>query len=446
MKTRLVVVGGVAAGMSAAAKAKRENLQLEVVVYEQGPFISYAACGIPYWLAGDVADYHDLIARTPAQMAQQGITVHLHHRVLSIAPADHTILVRDLQTGREFTEPYDRLILATGARPMVPSLPGVELPGVLGLRSLESGLALQRFLQDQKPQKAVILGGGYLAVEMAETCHRLGMHIALIVRSGQVLRSSLDDDMRTIVHAELARHGVELVQGTAVALEGHGRVQAVVTTEGRYPSDLVIVGLGVQPNVELAQAAGVRLGPSGAIATDETMRTNLPDLFAAGDCCEAFHRVIGQPVHLPLGTTANKQGRIAGTNAAGGHETFAGIVGTTVVRCFRLAIASTGLTATRARALGYAVQETRIQAKDISHYFPGAADLYVKLVADEKDGRLLGGQIVGEKGVAKRIDVLATALYHSMTVNELQRLDLSYAPPFAPVWDPILVAANVAAK
>ncbi|MGQ9597922.1 MAG: FAD-dependent oxidoreductase [Anaerolineae bacterium] len=446
MSTRLVVIGGVAAGMSAAAKAKRENPKLEVIVYEQGSFISYAACGMPYWLAGDIADYHELIARTPVQMAQQGVIIHLNHRALAIDPEAHRVVVRDLQTGREFTEPYDRLILATGARPTVPLLPGVELPGVFGLRSLESGLSIQRFLHDQKPQEAVILGGGYLAVEMAETCRRLGMYVTLIVRSGQVLRSSLDNDMRAIVHAELTRHGVELVQGTPIALEGNGRVQAVVTTNGHYQGELVVLGLGVQPNVELAQAAAVTLGTSGAIATDETMRTNLPDLFAAGDCCEAFHRVLDRPDYLPLGTTANKQGRIAGTNAAGGHETFAGVVGTTVVRCFRLAIASTGLTAARARALGYDVQETRIQARDISPYFPGAADLYVKLVTDKKDRRLLGGQIIGEKGVAKRIDVLATALYHSMTVSELQQLDLSYAPPFAPVWDPILVAANVAAK
>jgi NADPH-dependent 2,4-dienoyl-CoA reductase/sulfur reductase-like enzyme len=281
---------------------------------------------------------------------------------------------------------------------------------------------------------------------MAETFRRRGLDVAMVIRSGQVMRATLDDDVRELVAAELGSQGVRLQQGTPVAIEGKESVEAVLTEDERFPCDIVLLGMGAQPNVELAQGAGVAIGGTGAIATDCAMRTNVQGVYAAGDCAEAMHLVTGEPAYIPLGSTANKQGRVAGENAAGGAATFGGIVGTTVVRAFDLAVAATGLTAEKARAHGYTVGETLIRAGDISHYFPGASRIHVKLVVDKEGGRLLGGQIVGRRGVAKRIDVLAAALYKRMTVTELRELDLSYAPPFAPVWDPILVAANVAAK
>jgi NADPH-dependent 2,4-dienoyl-CoA reductase/sulfur reductase-like enzyme len=446
MAKRLVVVGGVAAGMSAAAKAKRTNRDLEVVVFQKGDHISYAACGLPYFLAGDIADGEELVVRTPEQMAKQGVAVHILHEVTALDPEAREVTVRDVQTGREFTEGYDRLVVATGARPIIPDLPGATLDGILSLRTFESGLAAKRFLDQYRPRQAVVVGGGYVGVEMAETLRRLGLEVKMVVRSGKVMRTTLDDDVRELVQAELARHGVEVITGTPLAFKGKKRLQAVATQDGHLPCDVAVLGLGVQANAELAQDAGIALGASGAVATDARMCTNLPGIYAAGDCAEAHHLVTGKPAYIPLGSTANKQGRVAGTNAAGGSATFEGIVGTMVVRAFDLAVASTGLSATSARDLGFSVQETMIRARDISHYFPGADDIAVKLVADREDGRLLGGQIVGKRGVAKRIDVLATALYARMTITDLQRLDLSYAPPFAPVWDPILVAANVAGK
>ena len=448
MVDRLVVIGGVAAGMSAAAKARRENSDLEVVVYERGPYISYAACGMPYWLAGEVADFRALIVRTPQQMAKQGVQVHVSHEVTAIDAEARTVTVRNLEEGREFSQHYDRLVIATGARPQMPALADWrhDLEGVLGLRSLESGLAVRRYLDEYRPRRAVIVGGGYIAVEMAEALRRLGLEVTMLIRSGQVLRTSLDDDVRPLVEKELAAHDVEVVQGTPLALEGLGRVTAVVADGGTYPCEIVLLGVGASPNVELAHQAGVTLGPTGAIATDEGMRTDLPGTYAAGDCAEVLHLVTDQPVYLPLGSTANKQGRVAGTNAAGGQATFGGVVGTMIVRCFELGVASTGLTAAEAQALGYDVEETTITARDLSHYFPGATDMLVKLVANSQNGRLLGGQIVGAPAAAKRIDTLAAALHSRMTVPDLQGLDLAYAPPFAPVWDPILVAANVAAK
>lgn len=446
MSKRLVVIGGVAAGMSAAAKAKRADRDLEVVVYEQGPYISYAACGMPYLIAGDIPDYRELVARTPEQMAKQGIEVRLQHRVTAINPIAQAVTVRDLGNDREFEVSYDNLVIATGARPAWPTLTGSDLQGVFGLRTLESGLAVQRFLAEQRPKKAVIIGSGYIGIEMAETFRRLGLEVTMIIRSGKVLRATLDDDMRELVRAKLASQGVEVVKGTPLAFEGDRHPEAVITADGRYPCDLVLLGMGAIPNVELARAAGVALGKTGAIATDATMRTNLPGIYAAGDCAEALHLVTQQPAYIPLGSTANKQGRVAGENAAGGKATFGGVTGTMVVRCFDRAVASTGLTVAQARAAGFSIAETTIQAKDISHFFPGAADIHVRLVGDAGSGRLLGGQIVGARGVAKRVDVLATALYNRMTIAGLRELDLSYAPPFAPVWDPILVAANVAAR
>jgi NADPH-dependent 2,4-dienoyl-CoA reductase/sulfur reductase-like enzyme len=446
MKERLVVVGGVAAGMSAAAKAKRGNRDLEVVVYQRDSHISYAACGLPYFLAGDIADYRQLIVRTPEQMAKQGVVVHIRHEVTAVDPESKTVCVRDMGRDREFVEGYDKLVLATGAQPVRPPLPGSNLEGVFALRSLDSGLAIQRFMAAHKPERAVIVGGGYIGVEMAETFRRQGLDVTMIIRSGKVMRTNLDDDVRQLLHAELVRQGVRIVEGSPVAFEGSERLSALLTKDGRHSCDVALLGMGARPNVGLARAAGITLGASGAIATDSRLRTNQPGVFAAGDCAEALHLVTGQPDFIPLGSTANKQGRVAGTNAAGGRATFGGIVGTTVIRAFDLAVASTGITAAKARDLGFTVQETMIQAQDISHYFPGAAPMHVKLVADGSSNRLLGGQIAGRHATAKRIDVVATALHNRMTMTALQQLDLSYAPPFAPVWDPILVAANVAAR
>ena len=446
MSTKLAIIGGVAAGMSAAAKARRTDSSLDVVVYEQGPYISYGACGMPYYIAGDIPDHTSLIVRTPEQMEKQGVRVHLHHRVTAIDPAAGRLTIHDRKAKREFVSDYDKLVIATGARPVEPPLPGHHLAGVFGLRSLDSGIAIRQYATEHRPRQAVVLGGGYIGVEMAETFRRLGLAVTMLIRSGQVMRTTIDDDVRALVHAELERRGVTILTGTPTAFEGQDQVEAVHTSEGPLPCDLVLLGLGAQPNVELARRAGVTLGPTSAIATDAQMATNLPGIYAAGDCAESYHLVTDKGAYIPLGSTANKQGRVAGENAAGGQATFGGVVGTMVVRCFDLVVASTGLTATSARSEGFDVKETMIRAQDISHYMPGSAAIHVKLVADTTSRRLVGGQIVGQKGVAKRVDVLAAAIQAGMTVDHLRALDLSYAPPFAPAWDPILVAANIAAK
>ncbi len=445
MTQRLIIIGGVAAGMSAAARARRTDRSLEVEVYEKSPHVSFAACGMPYMIAGDIPDHQDLVARTPEQMAAQGVQVHLQHEAIAFDPAAHTVTIRD-PDGNEFTRTYSRLVIATGASPIRPDIPGSDLEGVFALRPLASGLAVRQFVEDRKPQKAMVIGGGYVGVEMAETLRRLGLQVKMLIRSGKVLRASLDDDMRRLVEDELTRQGVEVIQGTPSAIEGQDWVEAITAGSGHYPCGMVLLGLGVRPNVKLASEAGVALGPTGAIATDERMRTNLPDVYAAGDCAEAHHLVTGRPAYIPLGTTANKQGRVAGDQAGGGMATFGGIMGTMVVRCFELTVAATGLTAATARETGFHVWGTMIKAKDISHYFPGAADIAVRLVVEEGSRRLLGGQIVGRKGRRQANRHPGHSSPQSNDCGPDPGVGPELRAALRPVWDPILVAANVAAK
>jgi NADPH-dependent 2,4-dienoyl-CoA reductase/sulfur reductase-like enzyme len=453
MKERLVVIGGCAAGMSAASKARRLNPDLEIVVYERTGFVSYGSCGLPYYVSGLIDDHNTLVVRTPAQFAKRDIEVHLHHEVTEVDTENRRVLVEDLfergSATRGRYESYDKLLVATGGRPiMLPDFSLGDLAGVFVMRAVEDGVATRDFVQHERPKKAVIIGAGYIGLEMAESFHELGLETTVIGRPPQVLKR-FDAEMAQMVQEELEGKGIRLSLGDEVkALEGdlQGRVRRVVSSKGAFEADLVLLAMGVRPNAGMAEGAGVALGETGAIATDPQMRTNLPDVFAAGDCAEAHHRMTGRGETIPLGTTANKQGRVAGTNLGGGQAEFEGIVGTAITKVLDVYAALTGLSEKEARALGYRVQSTTIQAGSRAHYYPGGRPMHVKLVVEEGSGRLLGGQIVGDEGAGLRIDVLATALHQGMTIEELARLDLAYVPPMAPVWDPLLVAANVALK
>jgi NADPH-dependent 2,4-dienoyl-CoA reductase/sulfur reductase-like enzyme len=453
MNERLVVIGGCAAGMSAASKARRLNPDLEIVVYERTGFVSYGSCGLPYYVSGLIDDHNTLVVRTPAQFAKRDIEVHLHHEVTEVDTENHRVLVSNLLERGSATrgryESYDKLLVATGGRPiMLPDFSLGDLAGVFVMRAVEDGVATRDFVQHERPKKAVIIGAGYIGLEMAESFHELGLETTVIGRPPQVLKR-FDSEMAQIVQDELEGKGIRLSLGDEVkALEGdaQGRVRRVVSSKGVFEADLVLLAMGVQPNAGMAESAGVALGQTGAIATDSQMRTNLPDVFAAGDCAEAHHRITGRGDYIPLGTTANKQGRVAGTNLGGGQAEFEGIVGTAITKVLDVYAALTGLSEKEARALGYRVQSTTIKAGSRAHYYPGGRPMHVKLVVEEGSGRLLGGQIVGNEGAGPRIDVLATALQQGMTIEELSRLDLAYVPPIAPVWDPLLVAANVALK
>lgn len=444
MGERLIVVGGVAAGMSAAAKARRTNPDLEITVYEKSGYVSYGACGIPYFIKGEIPNVDDLIARTPEQFAKQRIYAHTHHEVLGIDVDTHTVRVRNLDTGEEFTDHWDKLVLTTGGVAARPPIPGLDLPGIFTVRVPEDGLAIRRWIAEHRPTRGVIVGGGYIGLEMAEALAAHDIQVTIVEMLPQVM-PNMDADMVAHVHEELARQGVDLRLEHAVeAFRGDDRVREVVAGGETFPADIVIFSVGVRPNVTLAKQAGIALGPTGAVAVDDHMRTNVPNVWAAGDVAEVHHLVTGKPAYIPLGTTANKQGRVAGTNAAGGDAAFQGVVGTAVVKVFDLHVARTGLSEKEARAEGFDVAAVTIKASNKAHYMPHSSPIHVKLVFEKGSHRLLGGQIVGKGGVAKRIDIIAAALHAGWTTYDLAKLDLAYAPPFAPVWDPILVAANVA--
>jgi NADPH-dependent 2,4-dienoyl-CoA reductase/sulfur reductase-like enzyme len=446
MGKRVVIVGGGAAGMSAAAKARRMDSSLEIVVYERSGYVSYGACGFPYAIKGEIARVEDVVVRTPAQFAKQGIQAFVRHEVLAVDTAARTVRVRNRDSGAEFTEYWDELLLTAGGTPVRPPLPGLELPGVFALRSVEDALAIRGWVEERQPARGVIVGGGYIGLELAEALAARGVALTLVERLPQVI-PTLDPELAAHVQAELERQGVDVRLGRTVeALAGDERVREAVVAGQRIPADIVILAVGVRPGVELARAAGVALGPTGAIAVDDHQRTSAPHIWAAGDVAEAHHRVTGRPAWVPLGTTANKQGKVAGENLGGGDARFGGIVGTAVVKVFELEAASSGLSEARARAEGFAVQTVSATANSRAHYMPGHQEIHVKLVYEEGTRRLLGGQLVGREGVAKRIDTIAAALHGGWSVDELAELDLAYAPPFSPVWDPILVAANLARR
>ena len=443
MTERLIVVGGVAAGLSAASRARRTNPWLEIVVYEKGPDISYSACGLPYFIGGLVPQADSLRVYSPAFFEERrNIRVLTGHEVAEIATSRHRVTIIPPGAGTEEVH-YDHLIIATGAAPARPDVPGLDLPGVFHVNDLQSTLALQRHLEAERPRRAVIVGGGYIGLEMAEALRTRGLEVKLLDRSARLFES-VDEDISAAVDHELANHQVRAftqAELTAILGGSNGRVRRVTWPGGSEETDCVVLATGVRPRTKLAEDAGIEIGRTGAIAVRDTMETSAAAVYAAGDCAEATHLVSGRPTYFPLGTTANKQGRVAGENAAGGRARFAGIVGTTVVKVFSVEVARTGLSLAEAAAAGYRACAATIQGAARARYL-GGRDIMVRLVADRGSGLLLGGQMIGPEGVAKRIDVIATALHARMTVERLAELDLSYAPPFSTVWDPVLIAAQ----
>ncbi|MEA2192864.1 MAG: hypothetical protein QOI73_2985, partial [Solirubrobacteraceae bacterium] len=445
-RRRLIVVGGVAAGMSAAARAKRLEPDLDVTVYERSGHCSYTACGLPYHVSGVIADHRALVMRTPDEFARDGIAVRVRHEVTAIDARARTLSVRELDGGRERSESWDALVLAMGARPAGTDLPGAQLPGTFTLRTIEDARAIRAWIDEHGARRAVVVGGGYIGLEMAEALRARDLETTVVEREPRLL-TLVDADVAQTIAAELERQGIDVRCGARVEeIAGDARVRRVVADGEPIAADIVVIGIGVRPDSGLAAAAGIALGPHRAIAVDARMRTSADGVWAAGDCCETRHLLHDGPAWIPLGTTANKQGRVAGTNVAGGDETFGGVLGTAVVKVCDLEVGRTGLGEQEAADAGLDVVGASITHLSRARYYPGHEPLQVKLVAERGTGRLLGGQLVGREGVAKRVDVVAGALHAGATADELSRYDLSYAPPFAPVWDPVLLAAREAAK
>jgi len=442
--TRLVIIGGDAAGMSAASKVRRKDPQREIVVFERSPHTSYSACGMPYLIAGLVESAELLIARTPEKFREKyNIDARVHHEVTELDLNGRRVLVRNLENNSEAWEAYDQLLIATGAEAIMPELPGSDADGIFGLSTLASGIRVQQYMEREQPRRAVVVGGGYIGLEMAEALVRKGLQVSLVERGEQVM-GTLDPDMGELVSDALREIGVTLyLQESMTGYENaDGRVTGVVTDQRTLPAELVIIGLGTRPNTALAASAGITLGEKGSIRVNQRMQSSAPGVWAAGDCAESFHLVSRQPFYVALGTVANKQGTVAGTNLAGGYATFPGVVGTAVSKICKYEVARTGLMEREIRALGLQYDTAAAKSKTRAGYYPGVGWITVKLLAEQGSGRLLGGQIVGLEGAAKRIDVLATAITAGMTVQQLVDLDLSYAPPFSPVWDPVQTAAR----
>lgn len=470
MTDRFLVVGGDAAGMSAAAKAKRDNPEMDVIVFERDDWVSYGACGLPYYVKGEIATLGDLVVMDPRKaIEERGIDIRRRHEVVDVDRTRQTVTVED--EGDRYTEAYDDLLLATGAVSTVPDIPGHTLDGVFSIRSLRAGRALKDYIAPHEtpsalvhdtgyneelsdhferadPNTACIVGANKIGIELAEAFIDRGMSVH-IIEDGPRPLPAFGADIAEMVVDHLRESGVELHFETRLeAIRGaDGQVTAVETDAGAIPTETVIFDLDIDPEVQLATAAGIECGPTGAIATDEFGRTNDPDVFAAGDCAEKRHRLTGEPVQWPFALAANRAGRAVGRTVAGTPTPVGDIVGTLVMKAMDLQVARSGIVNhDRARAAGFDPVSATITTISRAHYYPGWSRIVVHATADNTTGRLLGANMVGEEGTAHRINSVATALSAEMTIADVGQLDFGYAPPFGPVWDPVLGVAKVLAE
>jgi NADPH-dependent 2,4-dienoyl-CoA reductase/sulfur reductase-like enzyme/rhodanese-related sulfurtransferase len=451
MSLKIIVIGGVAAGPKAAAKIVRLNPEAEVTLLEKGKFISYAGCGLPYYVSGVVKEQKDLMStpigvlRDPAFFQNvKNVKVLTETEALEIDRARKRVRARRNGVAEDFWLDYDKLVVATGARPIVPPVPKVTLEGITTLHSLADAERIKALVAQDKARDVVMIGGGLIGVEAVEALAECDCRVTVVEMLPQILRM-LDWEMARLVERHMDAQGVTVMTDTKVtAFEGEGRVTGVLTSRGRLPADLVVLGIGVRPNVELARSAGLQIGPTGAIQVDAGMRTSDPNVYAAGDCAESTDLVTGKPCYVPMGSTANKQGRVAAINICGGHDQFPGVLGSTVCKVFDFCVARTGLTEAAARQQGYELTTVLVPESDQPHYMPTAKALIIKLVVDTRTRKLLGAQAVGPGDGDKRMDVAAMAITTGMTVDQLSKVDLCYAPPYSPALDNIITAANVA--
>jgi NADPH-dependent 2,4-dienoyl-CoA reductase/sulfur reductase-like enzyme/rhodanese-related sulfurtransferase len=444
MKKKLIVIGGVAAGLKAAAKARRCDPEMEIIVYQEEDEISYAGCGLPYYISGLVKKREDLISRTPGKFALDGIKIREQRRIEKIDIEKRTVVGKHVESGEVFTDHFDRLVLATGASPIRPKIEGIELGNIFYLRSIVDADEILERIRSEAIKNVVIAGGGYIGLEMAESLVHLGKKVTIVELAPQIL-TLFDEDFSDILRQYLEKQGVQIFTSEGVkALKGNGGKVTHVQTESReMKTDAVLMSLGVRPSVELAKQAGLRIGETGAIWVNEKMETSAEGIFAAGDCAETTHLVTGKKAWVPLGSTANKQGRVVGTNVCGGTATFPGVMGTTVFKTFDFNVAKTGLNMREAEKEGFHPIQAIVRGFAQAHYYPGEKESALKVIADRNTGRILGGQAVGNGPSDKFIDTLAMALHARMTCQELNSVDLAYAPPFSPAMSPVIVAANV---
>jgi NADPH-dependent 2,4-dienoyl-CoA reductase/sulfur reductase-like enzyme len=446
--SKILIIGGVAAGPSAAAKAKRLNPNVEVTLFEQGEFISYGTCSMPYYVGNVISDYGDLISFSPERFQKEkGCNVKILHRVEAILPHRKKIIVRDLEADRPIEYIYDHLLIASGARAKVPNPAWIKAKNVFTIKHLRDSIELKKFIETHHPQNAVIIGGGFIGMEMAEafSAHRLN---TTVLHKSPMPVNSMEPESQKIVLDELQRHGVRFIGHTLVKdIETENGFAKKIITDGQaVEADLVLLTLGFEPNSELAREIKIRCGKSGGILTDARMRTNIDNIFAAGACTEIRNIVSNKHMYLPLGNIANKMGWVAGENMSGGLAEFPGVVRTTAVKIFDLEVASVGLNAAEAESCGFKVIAESISANSRVKDYPGSKPVFIKFIMDGHSKRLVGANLIAEEGAAMRANILSVAIQNKMTVKEIADLDLMYTPAFAPVWDPILVAAHKTMK
>jgi NADPH-dependent 2,4-dienoyl-CoA reductase/sulfur reductase-like enzyme len=442
---KVVIIGGVAAGMSAASKIHRLDAGIRVTVYEKGGFLSYGACGLPYYVGGFNDDYRKMIARSREAFETMGVKTFLRHEVRSVDPEKKQVVVKDLESGREFIDSYDKLMIATGAEAVIPPFSGRDLLGIHVLKTMEDGIFLKEFSKMQKVKNVVIVGGGYIGVECAEAFLHSGKNVRIIETASRVL-APFDGEIGALAQEELIHQGVMLHTGERVeAFLGDGLyVSHVKTDKAVYEADLVVVAVGIRPCTGFLKSTGIKMGKNGALVVDREMRTSIEDIYAAGDCILVYHEVLEEDCYQALGTVANKCGRIAGTNLAGGHEKFAGALGSAAIKVCDLELGRTGMGEEDAKRLKVDYKTLVINANDHPAYYPDPTPITIKLIYEKGTKRLLGVQTCGKKGAVLRADVFAVAIHARMTTSELGMTDLVYAPPFAGVWDAIQIACNAA--
>jgi NADPH-dependent 2,4-dienoyl-CoA reductase/sulfur reductase-like enzyme len=441
---RLAIVGGVAAGTKAASRARRLDPEMEITIYQEEPEPSISECGLPYFLSGVVEERERLVARTPGKFAEKDIEVMVRHRVERIDVHSRTLIVHDLAAGKTFEDTYDRLVVATGARAVLPPIPGFDLEGIFKLRFLTDADRIRTYVREHAPRKATIVGGGYIGLEVAENLCGLGLECSLIEGEDRVALA-YGPEVSERVEEELRAHDVNIFTGEMVdEFTGEGHVRGVKFGDTELETDLAIVGVGIKPNVELASEAGVEIGTTGAILVDKHMKTSAPDVWAAGDCVETTDLTSGEPAWVPLGDTANQMGRVAGTNAATGEDTleFPGTLGTGIFKVFDLGVGKTGLSERAAADAGFETLSASLTANDRAAYYPGADKVFLKLIADRDTGRLLGAEAAGSSS-DKLIDICATALWGKLSYPDLVNIDLAYSPPYGPTLSPVIQAATI---
>ena len=442
MSKEIVIVGGVAAGMSAASKLRREDKDVNITVYEKGNIVSYGACGLPYFISDKIKESKSLIVKNPKDFEKNNITVKTEHEVKNLDADNKNLLIEDLKSNNTFEKEYDQLVITTGASPVLPNIKGKELDGIYTLRDVNDGEKIKKEALDDNIKNVAIIGAGYIGLELCESFIEQGKNVKLINRSDKIMKT-YDDELRELLLEELENKGVKMHLSDEIkAFNGNKKVQSIKTDKDTYEADLVIVSIGVKPNSEFIKNTDIKTLKNGAIIVDKKMKTNIDDVYAAGDVATVYHKVLKENRHIPLATYANKQGKLLGEILAGKDTYFEGGIGTSIVKVMDITLAQTGINENDAKSYGIDYKTTFIKTGNHAGYYPGNTPVYIKYIYDKNSKILLGAQLAGKSGVANRINVLSLAIDKKMTTEEIAYSDFSYAPPFSGVWDALQVAAS----